>query len=361
LINLNYENSIIKEYADKADQGILGSEYNYLHVRTGQFYVKDAEDSITYINTTRGGTDYLGEFTPTFTGIKTDGKYLVTWEYKVKDRDLDPLTAATTGTHSKDQTYTLKFKSGADTLSADVVIHLGGRDELTFIDGKNDGNNIIQGEIGSDGSYTIGDFTNPGNDIIYLGEGYDEASALEGSDVIYGRNGGGYFNLLANDSVIFGGDGIDYLNHSTYSDNGLIFGGNGNDVIIFDNGDSSKKSYSWGEKDSDAFIQYLNTTAQINSWVMDFNFAPVAQGGDKIGFFEDEGQFSHAWILAKTQLVPHTADAYHPYLSEGAQYYELKVQSSVNSNDSNWYSVLNLVGTDLTVQGLINNGNLVQY
>jgi VCBS repeat-containing protein len=361
LINLNYENSTIKSYADKADQGELGSEYNYLHERTGQFYVKDAEDSIELVANDYVIDGYLGKFTPIFTGIKNpDGKYLVTWEYKVKDRDLDPLMAATTGTHSKDQTYTLNFKSGADTLSADVVIHLDGRDELTFIDGKNEENNIILRQNGSDGEYE-----NPGNDIIYLGEGYDEAYAENGGDVIYGGNGGGSFLLIADDSVFFGGDGIDVLNHDTFIDNGLTFAGNGKDIINFFMEDSLKNNFSWGGGDTDTFIKFTATTEQSNSWVMDFNFSPTEEGGDKITFFEeisDIGFSLHEWTLTKTQLVPRTADESHPFLSDEASYYELKVQSSIDLEDTNWYSVFNLVGIDdtqITLAGLIANGNLV--
>ena len=172
----------------------------------------------------------------------------------------------------------------------------------------------------------------------------------------------GHFFFETNDSVIFGGDGRDIVYFRENSDNGLFFGGNGKDTVFFDAIEvSPQNSYSWGGGDSDQFTTFINTTDENKIWIIDFNFSPTDEGGDRIEFFEYKSEFSHAWAREKTQLVPHTADDNHLFLSEGAQYYELKVQSSVNSNDSNWYSVLNLVGTDLTVKGLFDNGNLIHY
>ncbi len=95
---------------------------------------------------------------------------------------------------------------------------------------------------------------------------------------------------------------------------------------------------------------------------MDFNSTNPSNGGDKIDYFiysNSNGRIDHVWDPEKTQLVTHTADANHPFLSDGATYYELQVQSSINSNDPNWYSVLNLVGTNVTLDGLFANENLV--
>jgi hypothetical protein len=267
------------------------------------------------------------------------------------------LTTPTTGTHSKDQTYILNFKSGADTLSANVVIHLDGRDEIEFGD-IDAGNNVFVGD-----DKLRNKFFNPGNDVLYLRDSLASADAMNGSDVIYGGNGGGGYWFSTNDSVIFGGDGRDTVFFLENSDNGLFFGGSGNDFIIFDPMEEPpKNSYSWGGGDSDLFLTFTKTTEQSKNWIMDFNFSPTDQGGDEILFYKDFNV--HKWDQAKTQLVPHTADAYHPYLSEGAQYYELKVQSSIDENDTNWYSVFNLVGTngtEITFDGLIANRNLVEY
>jgi hypothetical protein len=183
LINLNYKNPTIKSYAEK------GGDYDYLHIRTGHFYVKDidVDDSITLETNNYIIDGYLGKFTPTFKGIKTDGKYLVTWKYEVNDSKLEPLTTPTTGTHSKDQTYTLKFKSGTDTLTADVVIHLDGRDEIEFGD-DDAGNNVFVG-----GDKREDKFSNPGNDVLYLRDSSAIGYAMDGSDVIYGGNRSGAF------------------------------------------------------------------------------------------------------------------------------------------------------------------------
>ena len=97
---------------------------------------------------------------------------------------------------------------------------------------------------------------------------------------------------------------------------------------------------------------------------MDFNSSKPSAGGDKIDYIYlfNGNLINHRWDPSKTQLVTHTADASNLFLSEGAKYYELQVKSSVNSNDPNWYSVFNLVGTngtDLTAIGLFANENLV--
>ena len=74
--------------------------------------------------------------------------------------------------------------------------------------------------------------------------------------------------------------------------------------------------------------------------------------------------------LAKEQLINESADLLekksadkeHPFLSEDAEYYELRVNTSTDENIENWLSVFNLVGidgTEITLQGLIANGNLV--
>jgi VCBS repeat-containing protein len=364
LINLNYENSTIKSYAEK------GGDYDYLHIRTGHFYVKDidVDDSITLETNNYIIDGYLGKFTPTFTGIKTDGKYLVTWKYEVNDSKLEPLTTPTTGTHSKDQTYTLKFKSGADTLTADVVIHLDGRDDINFTKIYG-GNNVFIFSF----PYNIST-ENPGNDVLYFSDDSNRVDAENGSDVIYTGSGIDTIYLNADDSIIFSGDGNDQILHYYSVANGLIFGGNGNDQIIFNLNppnilsENQQKIYTWGGEGVDQFVQFKKTTTQIGNWVMDFNASNPTDGGDKISYREDDRTpttssiVDHIWNPLKTQLLSHTADTNHPYLSDGVTYYELRVQSSVNSNDLNWYSVLNLVGingAEITVDGLFANKNLV--
>lgn len=91
---------------------------------------------------------------------------------------------------------------------------------------------------------------------------------------------------------------------------------------------------------------------------MDFN----SSDGDKI-FYKDflQGiQSTHNWINDEdhTKLNLHYADENHPFLSNGAMYYELQAKSGT---DGNWYSVLNLVGANgatITLDGLFANGNL---
>ncbi len=57
-----------------------------------------------------------------------------------------------------------------------------------------------------------------------------------------------------------------------------------------------------------------------------------------------------------------SADDKHPFLSEGAEYYDLQINRGADVNNPIWLSVLNLVGvngTEITLQGLIDNKNLV--
>ncbi len=82
---------------------------------------------------------------------------------------------------------------------------------------------------------------------------------------------------------------------------------------------------------------------------MDFNAVAPSSGGDGIFFIKTGVKFS--------DLIEHSADSSHPYLSEGAIYYELIAEDKNNSDIK--YSVLNLVGSNITnLQNLIDNGNL---
>ncbi len=169
--------------------------------------------------------------------------------------------------------------------------------------------------------------------------------------------------MQSNDSVIFGGDKINFFNHTKFSDNGLIFGGNDNDEFYFVSTDPSKRVYSWGGEGNDKFFQYGSTINQRNNWIMDFNPNKPSEGGDEIRYSSSSINdiTVHKWDPAKTQLVQHTANASHPFLSDDATYYELRVQSSIDKDDTNWYSVFNLVGfngMDITLDGLFNNDNL---
>jgi VCBS repeat-containing protein len=360
LINLDYKNP------DIAAKAALGGDYDYLHVRTGQFLVSDVDvgDQLTVSNKPTKPDEKIGNLSTVILRLKDSegnpigGKYVVNWTYTVKDSELDPLNKGVDDKPTIDQKFIVSINDGTESVDTEVVLHLFGRDEIEFVDGENEGNNIILGGDSNDTKYE-----NPGNDVFYLGEGYELVDANDGGDVIYSENGGGGFWFETNDSVIFGGDGRDTVNFRENSDNGLFFGGNGKDFVIFDAVEvSPQNSYSWGGGDSDLFLTFIKTTEQSKNWIMDFNFSPTDQGGDEILFYKDFNV--HKWDSNKTQLVSHTADANHPFLSEGARYYELKVQSSVNSNDPNLYSVFNLVGTngtEITLDGLIANRNLVEY
>jgi hypothetical protein len=93
---------------------------------------------------------------------------------------------------------------------------------------------------------------------------------------------------------------------------------------------------------------------------MDFDGRNPDIGGDKINFFLGRTDFN--WVMSGTNLEKKSADAKHPFLSEGAEYYDLQINTNPDLNNPTWFSVLNLVGvdgTEITLQGLIANGNLV--
>jgi VCBS repeat-containing protein len=368
LINLDhftsdYTTAINLDYNNKA-------KYDFFHVRTGQFLISDVDvgDQLTVSNESTDLDEKIGSLETEILQLKDlegnpiGGKYVVNWTYTVKDSELDPLNKGVDEKPTKDQKFILTIGDGTTTVNTEIVLHLFGRNEINFTDGETIGSNVIIGTIEADEKNN-----NVNNDVIYLGDGNDNATAVKGSDVIYGENGEDYFLFKENDSVIFGGNGNDDVTYFYEgSDNGLFFGGNGNDEITFMKTELTQNGYSWGEGDSDLFLTFIKTTSKSNSWVMDFKFSPTIEGGDKIKFVEElsENLFPiyHKWNSLKTQLVSHTADTNHPFLSEGAKYYELQVQSSIDLNDSNWYSLFNLVGTngtDLTVSGLFANENLV--
>lgn len=293
LVNLNYDNPIIKSYAGK------GGDYDYLHVRTGQFYVKDADDSIELEANDYVIDGYLGKFTPIFTGIKTDGKYLVTWTYEVKDQVLDPLMSPTTGTHSKDQTYTLNFKSGADTLSADVVIHLDGRDEVIASDNNA---NILVDEI--DKNYVYVDDGSSIALVVYLDnlrDYYDKKNTT----TIYGEDGDDDLIVSEGESLVFGDKGSDTLTFYSNSNNVMFFGGEDNDYLYLlspiDSVLSSEpnENFLWGGEGSDLF-EVRSKTIKINDWVMDFDPRNPLDGGDMINYFLDDTDFN--WDRSRTIL-----------------------------------------------------------
>jgi hypothetical protein len=363
LINLDHFKS---SPAINTDDIKFKAKYDFDHVRTGQFLVSDVDvgDKLTVSNKPTKPDEKIGNLeteilqVKDFGGNPIVGKYVVNWTYTVKDSELDPLDKGVDGKPTKDQKFTVTIGDGTATVDTEVVLHLFGRDEIEFVDGENEGNNIILGGDGVDVKYE-----NPGNDVFYLGEGYELVDANDGGDVIYGENGGGNFSLQSNDSVIFGGDKINFFNHTKFSDNGLIFGGNDNDEFYFVSTDPSKRVYSWGGGGKDNFLQFGSTTNQRNNWIMDFNPNKPSEGGDEIRYSSSSINdiTVHKWDPAKTQLVQHTANASHPFLSDDATYYELRVQSSIDKDDTNWYSVFNLVGfngMDITLDGLFNNDNL---
>ncbi len=345
------------------------AKYDFDHVRTGQFTFSDADltDTFAITSTVAGPEGNLGALKfDGYTNAKDssgniiDGEYIVSWTYTVKDIELDSLNTPTTGISSKDDDFIVTINDGTTTVETKIMLNLSGRDEVMF--SNNGGNNVLTATAGPD-SFTL----IPGNDVLYLDAGNDSALASSGSDVIYGEDGNDNLNLYEDGSVIFGGDGDDTITHYDFINSGLLFGGNGNDTFNFaaQAGNTSltnKNIYAWGGEGYDQFVQFKNTTTKIGNWVMDFDARKPELGGDSINFQDkSDPDGSHRWIndAEHTKLITHQADESHPFLSEGAEYYELQVRLN-DIKDKNWYSVLNLVGingSEITLDSLFVNNN----
>ena len=141
----------------------------------------------------------------------------------------------------------------------------------------------------------------------------------------------------------------------------MFFGGEDNDYFYFRPSidsvlsSESNENFLWGGDGSDTF-EVINKTVKINDWVMDFDPRNPFDGGDMINYFLDDTDFN--WDRSRTILEKKSADNEHPFLSEGATYYELRATESFGIE----FSILNLVGisgAEMTLDSLIANGNLV--
>jgi len=361
LISLKYDNPIIAKYVAR------GGDFDYLHVRTGQFSFSDADladkDKFTITSKAAGPQGNLGTLTfDDYTNAKDssgniiNGEYIVKWTYTVKDRDLESLNTPAAGSSSKDDDFIVTIGDGTTTIDTKIMLNLSGRDEIEFVDGENAGNNIIEGTDGPDSPPASG------SDVLYYGNGNDFLLSNPFSvQVAYGENGNDNLSVNSLNSVLFGGDGDDGLNLDSYNFNGLFFGGNGNDTFRYSFVSSlGRETYAWGGADSDSFLMLSKTSISID-WIMDFDArSKPIDGGDKIDLFLFGVDF--IWDESTTKLEKKSADKEHPFLSEGAEYYDLQINRGADLNNPIWFSILNLVGvdgTEITLQGLIANGNLV--
>ncbi len=360
LINLRYDNSIIAKYVAK------GGDFDYLHVRTGQFSFSDSDLTDTFKITSKaaGLEGNLGTLTfDNYTNAKDssgniiDGEYIVKWTYTVKDSDLDSLNTPATGISSKDDDFIVTINDGTTTKNTKLLLNLFGRNEIDFVEGFDFGNNVYEA---TDGTIFLPAAVR--NDVLYLGGGDTYMKGdFDSVQVVYGENGNDEFIVNSQNTVFFGGEGDDQIELGTANSNALIFGGNGNDLFfyLFDLNLQGRKSYAWGGAGSDFFDLRGNSSKSIN-WVMDFDSRNPLDGGDKINF-RFNGIDSN-WTISATNIEKKSADDKHPFLSEGAEYYDLQINRGADVNNPIWLSVLNLVGvngTEITLQGLIDNKNLV--
>ena len=360
LINLKYHHPTIAKYVAK------GGDYDYLHVRTGQFSFSDADltDTFTITSAAAGLEENLGTLTfDNYTNAKNssgniiDGEYIVKWTYTVKDRYLDFLNTPAAGSSSKDDDFIVTINDGTTTVETKIMLNLSGRDEIEFVDGLNNGNNVYDAK-----DEPFIDRIINGNDVLYFGDTNDNAlNGFQSTQVVYGNNGNDQLYIINPFTVFFGGDGDDSLFAEFGFSNGLFFGGNGNDSfrIGVDNTINGRKNYIWGDAGSDILELNSKQTMSID-WIMDFDGRNPDVGGDKINFFLGRTDFN--WAISGTNLEKKFADDNHPFLSEGAEYYDLQINHGTDLNNPIWFSILNLVGvdgTEITLQGLIANGNLV--
>ncbi len=363
LINLDHFKSTPAINTDIKYQAI----YNFDHVRTGQFTFSDADltDAFTITSKAAGPEGNLGTLTfDDYTNAKNssgniiDGEYIVKWTYTVKDSDLDSLNTPTSGSSSKDDDFIVTINDGTTTIDTKIMLNLFGRDEVKFDENLFFGNNVFQGSDGRNSLFFV-----RAKDVLYLAGGNDFMDTESGSIVLaYGENGNDELLVNSFETALFGGDGDDLLSMGSGVSNGLLFGENGNDRFTYE-GDGSaegRKTYAWGGAGSD-FFELQGKSSKSIDWVMDFDARkkPI-DGGDKIYFNPGIPNFN--WDESIASLEKKFADDNHPFLSEDAEYYELRVNRSADENIPDWLSVLNLVGvdgTEITLAGLIANGNLV--
>ena len=122
---------------------------------------------------------------------------------------------------------------------------------------------------------------------------------------------------------------------------------------------NGRKNYIWGDAGSD-IVELNSKESKSIDWIMDFDSRKPIDGGDKINFFLGRTDFN--WATSGTNLEKKSADKEHPFLSEGAEYYDLQINRGADLNNPIWFSILNLVGvdgTEITLQGLFDNKNLV--
>jgi len=207
-----------------------------------------------------------------------------------------------------------------------------------------------------------------GNDYAYL-DGFLENYSVPLNSLVYGDDGFDQINLLYGSTVAFGGLDFDLISIGSEVKEALTFGGAGNDFIILaGNPENSyatneREAYIWSGAGRDVVEQrslsLVSSSTPFNDWLMDFDSGKRVDGGDAIRFYDlPEGDVPHTWSKDTTELEERYADENHPFLSDGATYYALQAQSAT---DGNWYSVLNLVGTNgatITLDGLFANGNL---
>ncbi len=358
LINLDYKNP------DIAAKVALGGDYDYLHVRTGQFLVSDVDvgDQLTVSNKPTKPDEKIGNIETEILQLKDSegnpigGKYVVNWTYTVKDSELDPLNKGVDENPTKDQKFTVTINDGNESVNTEVVLHLFGRDEIEFVDGYNDENNVYVDPNGSPGASSTG-----GNDVMYLGDQSDFVpSQSDNNKVVYGESGDERYNIYDLNAVFFGGDGNDTAIFESSNSNALVFGGNSSDAFFYysDNVPEGRKTYTWGEEGSDLFHQYLlSPDKKTQDWIMDFDPRNPLVGGDEIvlaNFMTIPGYRDHPWDENFTKLIEHRADAKDKFLSEGATYYELII---INPNTQLEYSIFNLVGNNINLHDLFVNKN----
>jgi VCBS repeat-containing protein len=339
------------------------AKYDFDHIRTGQFLVSDVDvgDQLTVSNESTNPEEKIGNLETEILQLKDSegnpigGKYVVNWTYTVKDSELDPLNKGVDEKPTKDQKFTVTINDGNESVNTEVVLHLFGRDEIELSEEKD---NVY---IGDDGETRIN--PNYGYEVLYLGEGNDlvHLKSFFGpiNSLVYGEDGSDKIFLIEESSVAFGGKDVDVISIGSEIEEAFVFGDEGDDLITFEGNPENfytangREAYIWGGAGSEIFTQRslssLSSSNSFNDWIMDFDSRKPTLGGDQIKFFD----------FTEIALIGRQADGNHPFLSEGAKYYELQFYSD---SIRDWSSVFNLVGingTEITLDSLIANGNLV--
>lgn len=254
---------------------------------------------------------YLGAFEIFSSG----GKYY--WNFSIDDKLIDYLRI----NESMSEKFEIIATDGTSTLTKVVsVVLTGSEDSTELIDATGDGSGQI---------YYMGN-----NRIVRGLGGNDYLEGQGDSHRVYGDAGNDIFQMDALiNSLIRGGDGDDKFNIGNVTSGNEIYGDNGDDLFIFN---SLSNQHIWGGPGSDTFKVNASNNMGSAPVLYDFDFGPLADGGDRIDLRSIGTPDSLKLALTQSSIDP-------------SQYF-----LTAGEGLTKW-TIFTIVGTDLTMAELSNH------